>query len=91
MDKEFYLDFNLCQDIIRNISRVIVGKKASIDLLMVALLADGHVLLEDVPGGGKTLIAKCLAKSIGRFMEKLPFTHSRSKGPGRPGKSFIAR
>jgi len=74
MDKEFYLDFNLCQDIIRNISRVIVGKKASIDLLMVALLADGHVLLEDVPGVGKTLIAKCLAKSIGGIFKRIQFT-----------------
>ncbi len=44
------MDFNLCQDIICNFSRVIVGKKPSIELLMVALLADGHVLFEDLPG-----------------------------------------
>jgi len=68
------LDFNLCQDIIRNISHVIVGKKASIELLVVALLADGHVLLEDVPGMGKTLIAKCLAKSIGGTFKRVQFT-----------------
>ena len=68
------MDFNLCQDVIRNIARVIVGKKASIELLMVALLADGHVLIEDVPGMGKTLIAKCLAKSIGGSFKRVQFT-----------------
>jgi MoxR-like ATPase len=68
------LDFNLCQEIIHNISRVIVGKKASIELLIVALLADGHVLLEDVPGMGKTLLAKCLARSIGGTFKRIQFT-----------------
>ena len=53
---------------------MIVGKKPSIELLMVALLADGHVLLEDVPGMGKTLIAKCLAKSIGGTFKRVQFT-----------------
>ena len=57
-----------------NISQVIVGKKGSIELLMVALLADGHVLLEDVPGLGKTLIAKTLAKSIGGSFKRVQFT-----------------
>jgi len=72
--EEFYLDFNSCQEIIHNISRVIVGKQASLELLMVALLADGHVLLEDVPGMGKTLIAKCLARSIGGIFKRVQFT-----------------
>ena len=57
-----------------NISQVIVGKEHSIELLMVALLADGHVLLEDVPGLGKTLIAKTLAKSIGGSFKRVQFT-----------------
>ena len=57
-----------------NISRVIVGKKRSIELLMIALLADGHVLLEDVPGLGKTLLAKTLAKSIGGSFKRVQFT-----------------
>jgi MoxR-like ATPase len=68
------LDFSLCQDIIKNVSRVIVGKKARVELLMVALLADGHVLLEDLPGMGKTLIAKCLATSIGGTFKRVQFT-----------------
>jgi MoxR-like ATPase len=68
------LDFNLCHEIIRNISRVIVGKSNCIEMLMVGLLAEGHVLLEDVPGVGKTLIAKCLARSIGGIFKRVQFT-----------------
>jgi MoxR-like ATPase len=68
------LDFNLCQEVIDNVSRVIVGKKKCVEMLMVALLADGHVLLEDVPGMGKTLMAKCLARSIGGAFKRVQFT-----------------
>jgi MoxR-like ATPase len=48
-----------------NVGRVLVGKTEAIELLLVALLADGHVLLEDVPGIGKTTLAKALARSLG--------------------------
>jgi MoxR-like ATPase len=68
------LDFNLCQEIIDNVARVIVGKKKCVEMLTVALLADGHVLLEDVPGMGKTLMAKCLARSIGGAFKRVQFT-----------------
>jgi len=68
------LDFKLCNTILDNISRVIVGKRSSMELLMVALLAEGHVLLEDVPGLGKTLIAKSLAKSLGGSIKRVQFT-----------------
>ena len=61
------LDFSLCKRITENISRVIVGKQQSIELLLVALLADGHVLIEDIPGLGKTLLAKSLAKKYWRL------------------------
>lgn len=47
-----------------NISSVFVGKENVVDLLLVSLLADGHVLLEDVPGTGKTLLAKTIAKVL---------------------------
>jgi MoxR-like ATPase len=66
--------FNLCKKILDNISRVIVGKRGPTELLLVALLADGHVLLEDVPGLGKTLIAKSLAKTIGGTFKRVQFT-----------------
>ncbi len=68
------MPYDLCRTIIDNMSRVIVGKERSIELLMVALLADGHVLLEDIPGVGKTLIAKSLAKSIGATFKRVQFT-----------------
>lgn len=68
------MNFDLCKAILDNMSRVIVGKRSSIELLMVALLADGHVLIEDVPGLGKTLIAKSLAKSIGGTFKRIQFT-----------------
>ena len=68
------MDFEVGKKIIENISRVVVGKNASLELLMVALLADGHVLLEDVPGVGKTLITKCLAKSIRGSFKRIQFT-----------------
>ncbi len=68
------MDAGLCQKIIENISRVIVGKKESIGLLLAALVADGHVLIEDIPGLGKTLLAKSLAKSIGGSFRRVQFT-----------------
>jgi len=71
---EIFLDFSLCKRIVDNISRVIVGKNQSIELLLVALLADGHVLIEDIPGLGKTLIAKALAKTIGGSCRRVQFT-----------------
>src|SRR5512139_4010143 len=66
--------FDLCTRIIENISRVIVGKQPTIELLLAGLLADGHVLLEDMPGLGKTLLAKSLAKSIGAGFKRVQFT-----------------
>ena len=68
------MDFSLCKKITDNISRVIVGKDQAIELLMVGLLAEGHVLLEDVPGVAKTLLAKSLAKSIGGTFNRVQFT-----------------
>jgi MoxR-like ATPase len=68
------MDFELGKKIVENISGVVVGKNGALELLLVALLADGHVLLEDVPGVGKTLITKCLAKSINGSFKRIQFT-----------------
>lgn len=57
-----------------NISRVIVGKESQIRLLLAALLSGGHVLLEDVPGTGKTTLAKALAKSLDCSFARIQFT-----------------
>jgi MoxR-like ATPase len=57
-----------------SISRVIVGKVETAELLLVALLSQGHVLLEDVPGLGKTTLAKTLARSLGCSFQRLQFT-----------------
>lgn len=68
------MEFELCKKYIDNISKVIVGKNDCLELLLVGILANGHVLLEDVPGIGKTLIAKALAKSIGGRFKRVQFT-----------------
>ena len=60
--------------IIANVSQIIIGKEIAIELLLVALLAEGHVLIEDVPGLGKTQMAKALAKSIGGIFKRVQFT-----------------
>jgi MoxR-like ATPase len=57
-----------------NIERVIVGKRDVIDLLLVALLCEGHVLIEDVPGTGKTMLAKSLARTLDCSFRRIQFT-----------------
>ncbi len=60
--------------IFQNVERVIVGKRNAVELLLVALLCQGHVLLEDVPGTGKTVLAKSIARSIGGSFKRIQFT-----------------
>ena len=57
-----------------NVHRVIVGKDTVVDLLITALLCEGHVLIEDVPGIGKTMLAKTLARSLGCDFQRIQFT-----------------
>jgi MoxR-like ATPase len=60
--------------IIENVEKVIVGKRDSIELAVVGLLCQGHLLIEDVPGVGKTMLARSLAKSIGCSFSRIQFT-----------------
>jgi MoxR-like ATPase len=62
------------QAVQENIARVVIGKREVVELLLVALLADGHVLLEDVPGIGKTTLAKTLARSVDCSFARIQFT-----------------
>ncbi|MFB3817411.1 MAG: AAA family ATPase [Candidatus Methylomirabilales bacterium] len=66
--------FEVCRRIAENIGQVIVGKEPVLELLLAALVADGHVLVEDLPGLGKTLLAKSLARSIGGTFKRVQFT-----------------
>jgi MoxR-like ATPase len=57
-----------------NVEKVIVGKSAEVQLTLVGLLCQGHLLIEDVPGVGKTMLAKALARSIGTTFSRIQFT-----------------
>ena len=60
--------------IVENVENVIVGKRASVQLTVLGLLCQGHILIEDVPGVGKTVLAKSLAKSVGCKFRRIQFT-----------------
>ena len=64
----------LAQGLVENIGRVVIGKKDVVTSAVVTVLARGHVLLEDVPGVGKTLLAKALAKSLAGDFKRIQFT-----------------
>jgi MoxR-like ATPase len=64
----------LSDRVISNVERVIIGKHAEVELALIALLCQGHVLIEDVPGVGKTMLARSLAKSVGCSFKRIQFT-----------------
>jgi MoxR-like ATPase len=59
---------------IENVEQVIVGKRQAIEFLLVAMLCEGHVLLEDVPGSGKTMLARSIATSLGILFKRIQCT-----------------
>jgi MoxR-like ATPase len=65
---------NITDKIIANIEKVIVGKRLAVELIVLGLLCEGHVLIEDVPGVGKTMLAKSLAKSINCSFSRIQCT-----------------
>jgi len=60
--------------LVENIEKVIVGKRATVDLAVISLLCQGHLLIEDVPGVGKTMLARSLARSLGCTFSRIQFT-----------------
>ena len=90
--------------IIENVEKVIIGKRAAIELVVVALLCEGHVLLEDVPGSGKTMLARSVAVSLGSSFKRIQctpdlmpndvtgvsiFNQKNSEFEFRPGPIFV--
>jgi MoxR-like ATPase len=64
----------VAERIVTNVERVIVGKHAEVELALISLLCGGHILIEDVPGVGKTMLARSLAKSVGCTFKRIQFT-----------------
>ena len=62
------------ESVVQNVERVIIGKREAIELVMVALLCESHILLEDVPGSGKTMLARSVAISLGSSFKRLQCT-----------------
>jgi MoxR-like ATPase len=66
--------FEFSQRLIRNLEKVIIGKHNTLELVTLGLLAQGHLLIDDVPGVGKTMMARTLAKSLGASFARIQFT-----------------
>jgi len=75
-DKEMPMNnsVSILKSIVNNVENVIVGKKKPIELALISLICNGHVLIEDVPGVGKTILASSLAKSISASFKRIQFT-----------------
>jgi MoxR-like ATPase len=82
MTREFFVSRNVIMrdvqefvgPLIQNVEKVIVGKRQVIEFILVALLCEGHVLLEDVPGSGKTMLARSIAASLGISFKRIQCT-----------------
>lgn len=65
---------NVTKKILDNVERVIIGKREEIELALIALISGGHLLIEDAPGVGKTMLARSLARSLGCTFKRIQFT-----------------
>ena len=64
----------LAERLSANVAKAVIGKATAVQLMLIALICEGHVLLEDVPGVGKTLLAKSVARSLGIGFRRIQFT-----------------
>ena len=65
---------NFGEKVLKNVQKVIIGKDSEVRLALLALLCEGHILIEDVPGVGKTMLARAIARSIGCTFRRIQFT-----------------
>lgn len=65
---------NVTEKILDNVEKVIIGKRDMIELAVIALISSGHLLIEDAPGVGKTMLARSLARSLGCTFKRIQFT-----------------
>tara|TARA_B100001179_G_scaffold139616_2_gene100777 strand:- start:1936 stop:2889 length:954 start_codon:yes stop_codon:yes gene_type:complete len=72
--KETQSATGIAQEIVENVSKVIVGKKPVIERALAAVIAQGHILIEDIPGVGKTMLAKSISASVGCSFKRIQFT-----------------
>lgn len=72
--KETHSSTRIAQEIVENVAKVIIGKKPVIERALAAVIAQGHLLIEDVPGVGKTMLAKSISVSIGCTFKRIQFT-----------------
>ena len=72
MDAKEFVNFR--NKVVENVSKVIIGKEKEIELIIVSFLARGHVLLEDIPGMGKTMMIKAFSKTINLPFKRIQFT-----------------
>ena len=64
----------LAERMVANVEKVIIGKRAEVKSTLIGLLCEGHLLIEDVPGVGKTMLARSIARSIGCSFKRIQFT-----------------
>jgi MoxR-like ATPase len=74
MDSEIIAAQKIAQTIADNVEKVVVGKRSAVELAVIALMSKGHLLIEDAPGVGKTMLARSLAKSIDCTFKRIQFT-----------------